>query len=384
MKKIFVKWLCVVLAVVLTASALPLIAGAIAPSAGGSVQGASSTGQAPLKVEITSSKEKYSLLGKMTFTATITNTSDSTVNNISAEALFGKDIKPLKKNSQITATKDSLAPGQSFQLSYTADVRSLKGLDNLLLPVVAFRWLFNSTLKVSDNGFDDGRQFVEASKGVAVSGLAKGYDASTTVKVWYGHRPEVMMYDYQEDDISEDEDIGMLYVNNVVVIGFTRKSSMEERLAVVKAVNGEIVGHRDMVAELQVKISKRNLDEIYELCKYLKETFDIVEIASPYKLLTIDFFEANPTDPWPGVERLNWNDVDDPTGGLNWWLKFIKAPSAWLYDDYMNTPAKIGIIDSGFDTAHEDLSVKFINKENEKNNYHKDHGTHVAGIIGAT
>ena len=382
------KWLCVVLAVVSLASSLPLIAGALAPSAGESLQEASANGQAPLKVEIKSNKEKYTLLGKMEFTATITNTSNSPVEDISAQALLGSSLRPLKKESQFTATKASLAPNESFSFTYYADLKGLKGLDNLLLPVFWVSSMFHGgKAEIGNAGAAD----VEASKTVGlVSLFSKSYDTSTSVGVWHGgteipdpNRKEVEMYDYKEEDISEDES-GMLYLNNIVSIGFTRESAMNARLAVVKAINGEVVGHRDMVAELQVKISKKTLDEIYDLCDYLEETFEIVEIASPETLLTMDFFEANPADPWPGEERLNWADVDDPIGGLNWWLKFIKAPSAWLYSNYMNTPVKIGIIDSGFDTEHDDLQLKFINKENEKKNYHKDHGTHVAGIIGAT
>ena len=194
------KWLCVALAVVMMASALPLIAGAIAPSAGGSVEGASSSGQAPLKVEIRSNKDKYSLLGKMEFIATITNTSGATVENISAQALLGGSLRPLKNGSQFTATKASLAPGASFSFKYYADLSGLKGLDNLLLPFFWISSLFHGG-KATIGNVNGEVDCIEASKAVGLSSLSGGqYDASTRVKVWCGEStPETIDFEITFD-----------------------------------------------------------------------------------------------------------------------------------------------------------------------------------------
>jgi len=190
MKKKMKKWLSVALAVVLMASALPLIAGAIAPSSGGSVQGTTSSGPAPLKVEIKSDKDKYILLGKMAFTATITNTSTSTVENISAQALLGSSLRPLAKGSQFTATKASLAPNESFSFTYYADLSGLKGLDNLLLPLYWISSLFHGGKASIGNG-NGGADYIEASKAVGLVSLsAKQYEASTKVRVWYAETTE--------------------------------------------------------------------------------------------------------------------------------------------------------------------------------------------------
>ena len=179
------KWVCIALAVVMMASALPLIAGAIAPSAGGSMESASSGGEGPLKVEIKSNKDRYTLLGKMEFTATITNTSSSTVENISTQALLGASLRPLT-GSQFTATKASLAPSQSFSFTYYADLNGLKGLDNLLLPLFWVSSLFHGGKADIGNG-NGGAGYIEKSISVGLLSLFNGqYDASTMVKVWYG------------------------------------------------------------------------------------------------------------------------------------------------------------------------------------------------------
>ena len=197
MKKNLKKWAYIALAVVVVFSALPLLAGALVPSGAGTASVATANGQAPLKVEIKSDKEKYTLLGKMEFTATITNISNETVENISAEALFGTSLRPLTKGSQFTATRASLVPGASFSFTYCADLSGLKGADSLL-------WFFHfiSSLvhggkaDIGNNGFDDGRELAQASKSVGLLSLGAGqYDTSATVKVYYGRLHELPALD---------------------------------------------------------------------------------------------------------------------------------------------------------------------------------------------
>ena len=195
------KWLCVVLAVILLTSVLPLIAGAIAPSTGGSVQGAPSSGQLPLKVEIQADKDKYTLLGKMEFTATITNTSSETVSDISAVALFGASLRPLK-GSTLTANKTSLAPNESFSFTYYADLKGLKGLDNLLLPLFWVSSLFHGG-KMDAPIVNDGTGYIEGNKTVGLLSLFNGqYDVSTSVRVFIG---EISVKINSSDTIDEIE-----------------------------------------------------------------------------------------------------------------------------------------------------------------------------------
>ncbi len=57
-----------------------------------------------------------------------------------------------------------------------------------------------------------------------------------------------------------------------------------------------------------------------------------------------------------------------------------KVLSAWQYNESLAT-INVGVVDNGFDTSHEDLNITVLN--NEVNSV-EHHGTHVAGIIGAT
>lgn len=70
----------------------------------------------------------------------------------------------------------------------------------------------------------------------------------------------------------------------------------------------------------------------------------------------------------------------------NWGLEAIDAPDAWEYREQMQT-VNIGVIDVMFDTKHEDLifaEEPLANYMAEKNQGWHDHGTHVAGTIGAS
>lgn len=86
-----------------------------------------------------------------------------------------------------------------------------------------------------------------------------------------------------------------------------------------------------------------------------------------------------PNDPWKKGE--DW--LKQGSSGSNWGLEAIQVPYAWNYKDRYNK-IKIGIVDSGFDAKHEDLTIQFTGRENEKLNNRGNHGTQIAGIIGAT
>lgn len=147
----------------------------------------------PLTVEITSNREFCSLFSTVTFKATIKNVSDNPVEFVSAEALFGADMTPLEagEGEAFVAVKSALAPGASMTLTYKAQLNKLKSWDQILTPLMLLRDLFRktNTVTLSDNGFDDGRdKTAPVTKAVNMFSLfAIKYDATTTVKVYYGN-----------------------------------------------------------------------------------------------------------------------------------------------------------------------------------------------------
>ena len=89
-----------------------------------------------------------------------------------------------------------------------------------------------------------------------------------------------------------------------------------------------------------------------------------------------------PQDPWNDPQGNNtpkWAPGD--LSGTNWWVQAVQLPEAWYYKDHFQE-IKVGVVDGGFYTDHEDLDITVLNPEqNEKAN--KGHGTAVAAVIGA-
>ena len=123
--------------------------------------------------------------------------------------------------------------------------------------------------------------------------------------------------------------------------------------------------------------------DIIALCEELKE-YDEVVYALP---LTVTKNEETytPNDPFnfknESVKPV-WNETRPY--GSNWWLEAVNARFAWDYSDLFKK-VKLGIVDGGFQTDHEDLKgkIKFPDSIRQSRNVPADHGCHVAGIMSA-
>ena len=91
-------------------------------------------------------------------------------------------------------------------------------------------------------------------------------------------------------------------------------------------------------------------------------------------------------NPWSADGNMIEGRGETTPSGNDWWAEAIGAYDAWAYvDAHRNELADVtvGIIDNGFDTKHEELDGKMRPLEGYGQNSPADHGTHVAGIIGA-
>ncbi len=187
------------------------------------------------------------------------------------------------------------------------------------------------------------------------------------------------VYTPDEKNIVTNEELEISYVNNMIIIVFDESASSSDIDKVIESINGIVVGKIKLINQYQVQIKECSLDELKRIV-YNVEQNDCVLFAhydQAYKNLESS---VAPNDPWAGdVDAVDWADAD--VDGSNWWLEAIEAPSAWDYNDRFSK-IKVGIVDNGFDTGHEDLSVTFPDDFGRLNSK-EDHGTHVAGIIGA-
>ncbi len=187
-------------------------------------------------------------------------------------------------------------------------------------------------------------------------------------------------YTYDSDDISVDEDKNVSYINNILILWFdddTEESEIEE---IVRSIGGEYAGVNYAFNEYQIRVSKKTLDELYDLADELYDEYDCILLADVDFVTKVENVAVN--DPWAGdVSRADW--LDDTVGGSNWGVEAIEAQGAWDYADRFST-IKIGVVDNGFSTSHSDLRGN-INVLSDANtvNAERDHGTHVSGIINA-
>jgi len=390
MGKMVKRFTALALAMVLLFSGSSVALGAGNNGAGQATAQASVS--SPLRVEITASKDKALYWGNVVFTVTVTNTSNQTVNNISAEALFNENLRPIKpKESQITCEKTSLAPGQSFSFKYTTCANASKGLDFLIFPVLFCKILFSSLSNLDrDNGFNDGRSYIANSKAIKYTGIFTSYEAISTVRVWYEDTTGPIdfgpdgSYEINEDNIAYDENEYIYYSNNIVIIDFNWSCTEQRKMEIVKSINGEVVGQIKGLNELHVKVTPRELaaleqlvDELTALPEINLAHYDELGFKETRLVVT-------PNDPWTiyGTNHTDWSESDICELDANWGLRAIQAPSAWGYNEYFSS-IRIGVIDTGFQPDHEDLHLIFSDSSNTAYNVPRDHGTHVAGIIGA-
>ena len=183
-----------------------------------------------------------------------------------------------------------------------------------------------------------------------------------------------------ENIVYRNESNSLGYVNNMILIFFNSTASEKEIENIVNSVNGTVVGRIAGINQYQIQIAPTEYDELILICNRLMEN-QSVNYAIIDTVITMDNNEI-PNDPWKdrfqGLWGVDW-DENNPDG-YNWWIEAVKVPSAWDYDDAM-TSINVGIVDNGFDTNHEDLNLVVLN--NDVDNA-ENHGTHVAGVIGAT
>ncbi len=104
-------------------------------------------------------------------------------------------------------------------------------------------------------------------------------------------------------------------------------------------------------------------------------------IAVTEEFIDVPSMGRQPNDDWEGDA---W-DASSPLkpSGANWYLEALEAPAAWEYA--RGAHVKVGVIDFGIND-HEDLVDNIANKNllgNSVSSYVRDHGTAVAGLIGA-
>lgn len=189
-------------------------------------------------------------------------------------------------------------------------------------------------------------------------------------------------HEVDNNHIKVDKDTGITYIDNIILVYFEDDADEEKKHEIISSLNGNIVGHLNVVDQYQIEVKCQTLNELMSLCEEL-ENNEFVYTASPDIQLDMSIESQSyiPNDPWTDSDEIvNWEE-NYPSGN-NWWAEAIRMPSTWYYNDIFKT-INIGIIDDGFDENHKELNIKYTNSDYQNNNIYNNHGTHVAGIISA-
>ena len=194
----------------------------------------------------------------------------------------------------------------------------------------------------------------------------------------------------EQNAVRHDENIGIDYIDNIIIVVFKKGVPESRRLEIASSINGTLIVNPFGGDDVKIKIPSKTYSEIEKIVAEL-EKLDDVDFAMVNTYIQHDI-NYEPNDPWKEGSKKNkidWNETyfgDSEEGQnpsfSNWGLRAIQVSSAWEYKDKFEH-IKIGVIDNGFDTNHPDLKVTFPYPWMEYLNDKENHGTHVAGIIGA-
>lgn len=185
------------------------------------------------------------------------------------------------------------------------------------------------------------------------------------------------------NQISYDKESGEIYFNNLLMVYTFTDLSDEAAQKLADSVNGEIVGDiSGAVNAQQILVRESEFEELNDLANKLMEFDDVLFAQVDYPIqLNENAVDSNPWSEDKGNPDTDRGNEKNP-GGNDWWAEAVGAYTAWEYSD-KGSPVKVGIIDSGFDIDHTDLEGQISFLPDYSVNSEDDHGTHVAGLIGA-
>lgn len=185
------------------------------------------------------------------------------------------------------------------------------------------------------------------------------------------------------NQISYDKECGEIYFNNLLMVYTFTDLSDEAAQKLADSVNGEIVGDiSGAINAQQILVRESEFEELNDLANKLMESDDVLFAQVDYPIqLNENAVDSNPWSEDKGNPDTDRGNEKNP-GGNDWWAEAVGAYTAWEYSG-KGSPVNVGIIDSGFDIDHTDLEGQISFLPDYSVNSEDDHGTHVAGLIGA-
>lgn len=185
---------------------------------------------------------------------------------------------------------------------------------------------------------------------------------------------EMYSEDIAEENIAFDEESGLQYADNQLLITTVSGVTEQEVQKLIDPYQASIVGRIEMMNIYQIKFPQSYTKEELDQIKEALSSSNKIENCGENHVMDVDINATYPNDAkWKG----KWKKKN-PTG-ITWGMEAIHAPEAWDYYNEMQG-VNVGVYDNMF-YNHEDL--KFHGILNNVANLNNSHGTHVSGTIGA-
>lgn len=170
-----------------------------------------------------------------------------------------------------------------------------------------------------------------------------------------------------------DEGHTVMYYDNLLLVFTEADLFLDEQNDLAALVDGQVVGTvSGGVHAVQLLVPEANLEELQQQCDALMADSRIMYACPEYPVQILG-------DPYDYEEEIMTDTLSETD---LWWQEAIGAPEAWRFSELCQD-IKVGIVDAGFYDEHEDLAGQITYISNDEYNTADDHGTHVAGIIGA-
>ena len=197
------------------------------------------------------------------------------------------------------------------------------------------------------------------------------------------------VYVPEETHLTYDIDGGVFY-NNELLVYIDEELSSGEKKRMAQSVDGTIVGEiNGAIQMIQIAFAETDYQGLCEKAETLMQKDKVIYACVDCPVVAEDadtddvaYLDGNP---WSTNkdEIITDKGQEDKPGGNDWWAEAIGAYTAWGYGQDAD-PVNVGIIDSGFELDHEELSGRISMLEDfSENDEEVLHGTSVAGIIGA-
>ena len=190
--------------------------------------------------------------------------------------------------------------------------------------------------------------------------------------------PPVRGYAPSPEAFARDEATGARFVKNIVVLYFERGATQAQKQAALEAVGGQAAGQADMIGKWEVRVDGETLEAIDALCGQL-EALPGVAAATPDHVIELAP-QAMPGDPWVGA------GYEDAAANRRW-AEAVRLPEAWDYNAAVPAQVAVGMVDTGTNAGHEELSgvVSAVTRVGGAGypQAPTDHGAGVAGVLAA-